>query len=329
MGALRAAELHRFGMIGVGRIFDWYVSGAIEADDEVAVVHESAERDYRPVSEALVNLRATFLAAQDAGVIGAETRFELVEIGRSIFYPDRSLREVLLRGAQNGIDPDGLARLSDWLGVKRQNLVDQKRLDAFAVLEKVGRDATANAPREGACFDFEYTELWHELTRRVDGSEIRLARAEAGPPVEPARKAAHARTDPWTGQVMDLLRARDPSLADDLVREAERRAALLECAARGALEADPAEIQDASDSLRYARDLFSPASTAVWLEERGLDIADFSSWMREEVLLERARERAITATHEQLRRAIQASREPVVESTIAELIKPSLTHPES
>ena len=37
MGALRAAELHSFGMVGFGEIFQWYRDGKIIADDEVAV----------------------------------------------------------------------------------------------------------------------------------------------------------------------------------------------------------------------------------------------------------------------------------------------------
>ena len=39
MGALRAAELHLFGMIGRGTIFEWYRDGIIEGDDEVALLH--------------------------------------------------------------------------------------------------------------------------------------------------------------------------------------------------------------------------------------------------------------------------------------------------
>src|SRR5215204_4724906 len=32
MGALRAAELHQFGMIGVGRVYEEYAAGTIEDD---------------------------------------------------------------------------------------------------------------------------------------------------------------------------------------------------------------------------------------------------------------------------------------------------------
>src|SRR5205814_1005092 len=57
MGALRAAELHGFGMQGVGRIFEAFRSGELEDDDEVAVVHGDAGIAFAPTSDAMVNLR--------------------------------------------------------------------------------------------------------------------------------------------------------------------------------------------------------------------------------------------------------------------------------
>ena len=90
MGALRAAELAAFGMEGVGKVFEAYRNGALEDDDEVAVVHGPAESGYRAVSEAMVNLRATLAAAADAGVIRARTQAALEAIAKGLFYPERS-----------------------------------------------------------------------------------------------------------------------------------------------------------------------------------------------------------------------------------------------
>ena len=64
MGALRAAELHAFGMQGVGRIFEAYRYGELEADDEVAVLHGPADLGFVAVTEALVNVRATLRRAR-------------------------------------------------------------------------------------------------------------------------------------------------------------------------------------------------------------------------------------------------------------------------
>src|SRR3954454_11670879 len=36
IGALRAAELHTYGMTGVGCIFEWFRNGTLEDDDDVA-----------------------------------------------------------------------------------------------------------------------------------------------------------------------------------------------------------------------------------------------------------------------------------------------------
>ena len=75
MGALRAAELAPFGMIGVGAVFEAYRDGALEDDDEVAVAHAAAEHDYRAGSEAMVNIRATLEVRSDQFAASAQDRF--------------------------------------------------------------------------------------------------------------------------------------------------------------------------------------------------------------------------------------------------------------
>ncbi len=71
MGALRAAELHSFGMRGVGRIFEAFRDGILEDDDEVAIVHGPAELDFVAVSEPMVNIRATLAQAEADGILSS------------------------------------------------------------------------------------------------------------------------------------------------------------------------------------------------------------------------------------------------------------------
>ena len=40
MGALRAVEMSRFGMIGVGTIFRWFRDARLVAEDELAVAYD-------------------------------------------------------------------------------------------------------------------------------------------------------------------------------------------------------------------------------------------------------------------------------------------------
>ena len=68
LGALRAAECAPFGMEGVGAIFERCRSGALEDDHELALAYAPRELDYAPLTEPLVNVRATLDAAVAAGV---------------------------------------------------------------------------------------------------------------------------------------------------------------------------------------------------------------------------------------------------------------------
>src|SRR5512146_1724722 len=70
MGALRAAELAAFGMRGVGEVYCAYAQGELEDDDEVAVAHADAGQGFRPLSDAMVDVRATLAVAVAAGVVG-------------------------------------------------------------------------------------------------------------------------------------------------------------------------------------------------------------------------------------------------------------------
>ncbi|MFD0585035.1 TfuA-like protein [Dactylosporangium darangshiense] len=77
MGALRAAELDRFGMKGVGSVYADYRDGRLEADDEVTLLHSPAEEGYRALSEPLVGIRATFAYAVEQEVCDASTTGQL------------------------------------------------------------------------------------------------------------------------------------------------------------------------------------------------------------------------------------------------------------
>ena len=80
MGALRAAECAEYGMIGVGAVYEAYASGELEDDDEVALSHVSEEFGYRPVTEAMVDIRASLAAAQAHGLIDEGQFVELCAI---------------------------------------------------------------------------------------------------------------------------------------------------------------------------------------------------------------------------------------------------------
>lgn len=61
LGAMRAAELERFGMVGTGAIFHGYRSGLLVRDDAVMLVHAPEELGYAPLSVPLVDAEYALL----------------------------------------------------------------------------------------------------------------------------------------------------------------------------------------------------------------------------------------------------------------------------
>lgn len=88
MGALRAAELHPYGMQGHGWIFEAYRSGLVEADDEVALLY--SPRDFHPLTVPLINVRRWLAELRTAGRINARTERALLGRARRIFFADRT-----------------------------------------------------------------------------------------------------------------------------------------------------------------------------------------------------------------------------------------------
>jgi TfuA protein len=131
MGALRASELSDLGMIGVGKIYSMYLNGEIEGDDEVALVFNPETND--PLSEPLVNIRATLALAVEKGVLETDISNQILDRVGAEFYPKRSFSRTvdIARGI---LDPITYREFADFVG---NSSVDLKRRDAIAVLQEI------------------------------------------------------------------------------------------------------------------------------------------------------------------------------------------------
>src|SRR5271163_123956 len=112
MGALRAAELHRFGMRGVGGIFEAFRDGILEDDDEVAVAHGPTETGFVPVSEPMVNIRAPLARAEAERLLSATTCERIGSLAKSLFFPGRTWSAVLGAARVDNIPEAELAALA-------------------------------------------------------------------------------------------------------------------------------------------------------------------------------------------------------------------------
>lgn len=104
MGALRAAELRTFGMIGVGRIYQAYATGRITGDDEVALAHGSAHYGFKPVSLPHINVRATLEWACRVRLIPVCTARAIRDLSAVMPYPDRIWSTVIAEARASGIE---------------------------------------------------------------------------------------------------------------------------------------------------------------------------------------------------------------------------------
>ncbi|MFE9287986.1 TfuA-like protein [Streptomyces olivaceus] len=131
MGALRAAELEPFGMQGVGQIFADYRSRLLCADDEVTLIHGTAECGYPRFSEPLVNMRATLDGAVAAGVCSSSQARDVVEYLRKLPYRKRNWNDIALHLCEMDISKRLLKEIVDYCW---EHPVDRKRDDAIELV---------------------------------------------------------------------------------------------------------------------------------------------------------------------------------------------------
>lgn len=137
MGALRAAELQPFGLVGVGAIYDAYRSGTETADDAVAVLqHTISGRDVA-ATQATVEIEAALNRLLALGILGKSEATTAAAEARRRHFTERSLAGALeaALGAERArsilSDPTAESAVGH----------SQKRADALAALERVAAAA--------------------------------------------------------------------------------------------------------------------------------------------------------------------------------------------
>jgi hypothetical protein len=162
IGALRAAELHPFGMNGVGRIFEAYRDGILSDDDEVAVLHGPEELGYPAVTEAMVNIRATLDKATADGVLDGWLVAQLTEFGKALFYKERNWDAILELATGRGLPPIPLSDFTGWL---RAGQVDLKRADALEMITAIRAHLASGVTPMAISYRFHNTGYHRAATR--------------------------------------------------------------------------------------------------------------------------------------------------------------------
>jgi hypothetical protein len=254
IGALRAAELAPFGMIGVGKIFQDYRDGMLERDDAVAVVHGPAEVGYPLLSTPLVDVWATLDRAFEFQVLSMNERKILRDLSAGMFYKQLGMQALIKKGVQMGYAIERAKILEQY--VTAQGVFSQKREDAIEVLRLISDERYP--PSTALDFAFERTSAWEKLVAEQEQDDRSLSPKDS---------------------VFDTeleLAAIGLGLAE---KEVQRRGYVI----------GPAEFQQTAHTFRHKHELRKFSDVQRWMECAGFEHDDYVKLIEDEFLIQQSR----------------------------------------
>jgi hypothetical protein len=136
IGALRAAELKKYGMISVGAIAKLYSRRIEIGDDEVALTHGPLELGCRPLTVPLINIRFTLRRMFRLGIIAKHDEKRIVRKLEDIHFSERTPEAIRSTLVDVALETTHLSMIEKYY-------VDAKRRDAIKVIAVVSRFAAA------------------------------------------------------------------------------------------------------------------------------------------------------------------------------------------
>ncbi|PDQ36100.1 MAG: hypothetical protein B5766_02900 [Candidatus Lumbricidophila eiseniae] len=272
MGALRAAECDSFGMVGYGWVYEQYASGALEDDDEVALLHHGSDQGYSPVTVPMIVLRRGIELAVLCDPFHKEAGQRLLHTAKHFAYQERSW--TALADTLTPTDPAA----GDLLEVVRASGTDVKADDARMALQAAAQHAGFQIQDPAATpVIVEDTAFWRRLRAEVGGSRIEPLTNERQPPAP-------------------VLATMDRPLADALRTPSDHQVGL-EARLFAQLVNDTAEVlgvipssealQIRANEFRRVNSLHSGEAMKQWLQERGLSVASWIAALRFDLLVDR------------------------------------------
>jgi hypothetical protein len=139
MGALRASELDRSGMIGVGWVYDYFRRQAVRRDADVALAYSIF--DLKPMTVPVVDVEYWMERAFAAGLVGRKERTLVLKAARKIFFAERT-EDRLMESLRRAVGDEVVRSLLAFSGGQIPSI---KSLDA----EEAMRRAASPAVRQG------------------------------------------------------------------------------------------------------------------------------------------------------------------------------------
>ena len=132
LGALRAVELGKYGMIGIGKIFRLFRDGILESDDEVAVTFTDYT-NYK--SEALIDIRYNLFLARKYKIIDNKTGKSILKVSKQTYFPYRTYEDILDKCKLKY--PEINSQVESFRGYVLNNKKSLKERDAVRLLKHI------------------------------------------------------------------------------------------------------------------------------------------------------------------------------------------------
>jgi hypothetical protein len=272
MGALRAVETERFGMVGIGRVFGWYREGAITGDDEVALVHGDESSNFQNISVPLVNIRASIEKANLKGSLQESTGNRVVEIAKSLYYPERRVHLIMQLCRESGFSDNDVRAAQDALTT---GYVDVKREDARELLFTVASVLNGSFERpKPVQFEFMRSSVFDTLYNfdrklRVEGTDVSLQ------------------------QIGEHVALHCPEYRK-IRRAGLNRTLVVYLGLLLGVSVDSADIAAERDALWDEQNIDSADAFQAWLRANALNEADFWQLMAQEAICQRLARSGLT-----------------------------------
>ncbi len=167
VGAIRAAELERFGMVGIGEIFKFYKSLMTSSDEEIVSLFDE-KNNYQRITEPLINIRFTLEKLKNKMEIPEDVFY----IIKDIYWKERSKDKIISKLKLNKINEKIIEAIF-------ANYYDVQAEDALLLLENIEKISQSNLSqnyKEPEVIDGNLFEIMYERDRKVksDNGETNL-----------------------------------------------------------------------------------------------------------------------------------------------------------
>jgi hypothetical protein len=160
MGAIRAAELVGSGMIGVGAVFEAYLRGVLAGDDEVALLHASAEEAHRPLSLALVSVRDATAHLRRLALINPAQERHVLRALSSTFFADRTLGFTMQLARQAAFSDVATAALRTRVDGTEPDIKQRDARQVVTLASELAGDAHGCGPPVGPAVKTDLLWRW-------------------------------------------------------------------------------------------------------------------------------------------------------------------------